>query len=175
MNLRKHVAKLAATSIGGPMAAQLVEAIMREPDEEAGEALIDMDILAEHEGSEGMPYDCPLGYPTIGIGCRLPLDREEQEMIAAHRFGKKVDELRGRIPWFDRAPLPVRKGLSMMAFQLGTAGVMGFPSMLAALEVGNYEEACRQAGENGRGGPSRWMVQTPTRVKYVQKLFRSVR
>ena len=56
--------------------------------------------------------------------------------------------------------------LGSVNFQLGTQWMNKFPSAYKALQNKDYDEAIRQVSTgSGKDGQSRWMEQTPVRVK----------
>ena len=56
--------------------------------------------------------------------------------------------------------------LGSVNFQLGTHWINKFPSAYKALRNKDYDEAIKQVSTgSGKDGQSRWMEQTPVRVK----------
>lgn len=144
--------------------------------------------LELREGYRQKVYTDSLGKRTIGIGTLMPLteteckkhdipvelrDSDDLELnkqqavsIAEGRLERNWDELvrlRGGIIY--KLPDDVKDALAHVVFQLGPAGLNGFPSMWRALDNGNYEEAIVQARD------SRWYKQTPVRTDDLTDVF----
>jgi lysozyme len=99
--------------------------------------------VMKDEGFRRKPYRCSAGALTVGYGTNLDegLDDDEAMFLLEHRLMKREHECRQAFPWFARLG-PVRQGVIVrMAYQLGTAGVMGFRDMRRALEAGDYAAA----------------------------------
>jgi len=115
-----------------------------------------------HEGCELMPYRCPAGYLTIGVGRNLetnPLTAEEQKVCGDWRHGitknaayyllrndieRAKRDCNKAIPFFDVLDKERRYCLIDMCFQMGKDGLLGFKKMLRAMGVGNWEEAYKE-------------------------------
>ncbi|MDQ7061574.1 MAG: hypothetical protein Q9M43_10770 [Sulfurimonas sp.] len=54
--------------------------------------------IKQNEGFRGEVYKDTLGFDTIGYGTKLPLSKEESEMIPKSRLIQKVKELERREP-----------------------------------------------------------------------------
>ena len=76
-------------------------------------------------------------------------------------------DLRKALPWYDKAPERVQRGLCNMCFQMGLSGLLRFKNTLKLLEQKRYEEAADEALN------STWAKQTPERAKRVTDLFRN--
>ena len=75
-----------------------------------------------------------------------------------------MTELRAALPWFDTLDRVRQAALLNMAYQLGVAGLKGFPKMLAALRDQRWAEAEAQALD------SMWAKeQTPARARRVAR------
>ena len=124
--------------------------------------------LKRHEGLKLHAYQDHLGYWTIGYGRLIDkargggISKDEAEMLLEHdidRVASRLQNERG----FRLAPDSVKRALVHMGFQLGTAGLLGFRRMWAALERRDYEQAAEEALD------SRWAEQTPNRAAEVAK------
>ena len=129
--------------------------------------------LRRDEGEVLYAYPDSLSYLTIGIG-RL-IDRrkgggitaEESAYLLNNDIDRKTAELLQRAPWIASLD-PARRGcLVNMAFQLGLAGLAGFPKMLASLRDEKFEEAETHALD------SLWAKQTPARAKRMAEQMRT--
>lgn len=127
-----------------------------------------------HEGCELIPYKCPSGFLTIGIGRNLetnPLNEEEKKICGdwQHKITKTAafyllkndiarvtKECQKDIPFFNQLDDERQYALLDMAFNLGIKGLLKFKTMLSLLGVGNYEQAAdaclksRYAGQTGK-------------------------
>ena len=134
--------------------------------------------IRDHEGFVPKPYLDSLGKPTCGVGHLLT----EQE-CRKYDVGERVSQ-RTRDNWLDQdaqrsweaaaqqmQELNIRDpefiiALGSVNFQLGTNWMNKFPSAYRALYNRDYDEAIRQVSTgSGRNGQSRWMEQTPVRVR----------
>lgn len=128
---------------------------------------IAVQMLKTDEGCELTAYPDPLsgGAPwTIGYGCTGPdivqgtvwtQAKADSELEArATSLGAQVVSA---YPWSTAMVPPRQAVLINMAFQMGMAGLAGFPHMLAAAEAGDYVEAAAQMDD------SAWAKQTPAR------------
>ena len=89
------------------------------------------------------------------------LDRwlEEDAYLAWNAAAQQLQDLNIEKPEFIIA-------LGSVNFQLGTQWMNKFPSAYKALQNKDYDEAIRQVSTgSGKDGQSRWMEQTPIRVK----------
>jgi len=123
--------------------------------------------IAKREGFRPVVYIDTLGFETIGHGLKMPLLPDELELIANDRVKRGLspdmdvlriteDEsmiiVRKRVESNIKALIkrkPFIKNLSNMryltviemSYQLGVDGLLGFPSMLKALEEGDFQRA----------------------------------
>ena len=122
--------------------------------------------LRRDEGTMATSYQDHLGFFTIGVGrlidSRKPgagLRPDEIDYLLRNDINDRVAALTKVLPWFDRLDEARRGVLINMAFQLGTAGLLGFKSTLALIAEGRYTEAAEQMLK------SKWATQTPARAK----------
>ena len=119
------------------------------------------DIKAE-EGFSAVVYKCTEGFDTIGYGTKMPITKEEAELILNHRLNQTKAQLTSYL--YD---LDIKQEawdiLFNMAYQLGVNGVLKFKKMIEALRVKNYKEASKQ------GLDSLWAKQTPNRANRLMK------
>ena len=134
--------------------------------------------LRLREGYREEVYLDTLDKPTCGTGHLLSpeenaqyavgdtidtavLDRwlEEDSEKAWNAAAQQLQDLNIEKPEFIIA-------LGSVNFQLGTQWMNKFPSAYKALQNKDYDEAIRQVSTgSGKDGQSRWMEQTPIRVK----------
>ena len=113
-----------------------------------------------NEGFEGMPYKDSLGFDTIGYGTKLPLDKEESELLLKHRLNKFINEVNVSFPKLEAEP-EIWDMLYEMSYQMGTRKLLGFKKMIKALHEKDYKTAYKE------GKDSLWYKQTPNRALRV--------
>ena len=130
--------------------------------------------LRRDEGVKAAAYQDHLGYWTIGVGrlidSRKPgagLRPDEIDYLLRNDIADRVQALTKALPWFDRLDEARRGVLINMAFQLGTAGLLGFKSTLALVAAGKYTEAAEQMLK------SKWATQTPARAKRLAEQMKT--
>jgi lysozyme len=126
--------------------------------------------LIEDEGVRLVVYDdatgLPLrpgmvckGHPTIGIGRALDvrgITHEEGTYLCGNDITAVVAQLDAALPWFETLDDVRATVLANMSFNLGTAGMLGFHSMLTFVEAGKYDfaaDAMQQSKWAGEVGP----------------------
>jgi len=129
--------------------------------------------IKKHEGLVLHGYKDHLGFLTIGYGRLIDqrrgggISQAEAEYLLQNDINGKLEELRNRLPWFDKLN-DARKGVLLnMCFQLGIAGLMGFRNTLAKIEAGDY------AGAAANMMKSKWAEQTPKRAKQMADQMRT--
>jgi lysozyme len=114
--------------------------------------------IKQEEGFKGTVYKCTEGFDTIGFGTRLPLSKEESELILEYRLKIMKSQLTGYLYNLD-IKQEAWDILFNMAYQLGVRGVLNFKKMIKALEKQDYKTASKE------GLDSLWAKQTPNRAK----------
>lgn len=138
-----------------------------------------------HEGCVLMPYKCPAGYLTIGVGRNLetnPLTAEEKEAAGDWRHGitknaayfllrndisRVWNECKKQIPFWYKLDDERQYALLDMAFNLGIKSLLRFQKMLSAMGVGNWEQAAAECLN------SRYAKQTGKRAKRIAETIRT--
>lgn len=140
-----------------------------------------------HEGCVLVPYRCPAGYLTIGVGRNLeanPLTTEEQKVCGDWRHGitknaafyllrndiekvKKECEL--YIPFFNKLDGERKYALLDMAFNMGIVGLLKFKLMLSAIATGNFDKAAEECLN------SRYAKQTGKRARRIANVIKTGR
>ncbi len=115
--------------------------------------------IKESEGFVGVVYKDTEGFDTIGYGTKLPLTKEESELLLESRLKAKIKELEQREPFINSLPLEIQEVIAEMCYQMGVSGVLGFKKMWAALKKRNYPLAAAEMLD------SKWSKQTPNRAK----------
>ena len=130
--------------------------------------------LKRDEGTKATVYKDTLGFDTIGVGrlidSRKPgagLRPDEIDYLLRNDINDRVQALTKALPWFSALDETRRGVLINMAFQLGTAGLLGFKSTLALVATGKYAEAAEQMLK------SKWATQTPARAKRLAEQMKT--
>tara|TARA_R110000823_G_scaffold259415_1_gene380587 strand:- start:253 stop:795 length:543 start_codon:yes stop_codon:yes gene_type:complete len=135
--------------------------------------------IKKNEGYSGTPYtlkykDKEEKFTTGGFGHRMAnntaasqedvLTKEGWEQVFQDDFKKAT---KGAERLLNGATIPVEAFgvLTEMVFQMGEAGVAGFPTMLKHLKAGNTTEAAAEMLRGSKAGTaSDWSKQTPDRA-----------
>ena len=131
--------------------------------------------LRRDEGIKATAYQDHLGYWTIGVGrlidSRKPgagLRPDEIDYLLRNDINDRVAALTKALPMLFPKLDEARQGVLVnMAFQLGTAGLLGFKSTLALVAAGKYAEAAEQMLK------SKWATQTPARAKRLAEQMKT--
>lgn len=130
--------------------------------------------LRRDEGTRATAYKDSMDFLTIGVGrlidSRKPgagLRPDEIDYLLRNDINDRVAALTKELPWFDRLDEARQGVLLNMAFQLGTAGLLGFKSTLALVAAGKYAEAAEQMLK------SKWATQTPARAKRLAEQMKT--
>lgn len=119
-------------------------------------------------------YKCSMGVWTIGYGHAIKASENfdfgitEEQADAMLLEDIKVAQSYARQVHVDSHD-EVNDVLTEMIFQLGYSGTKKFKKFLAALQVGDYNEAANQIID------SNWYRQTPNRVKQHAETLRSIK
>lgn len=114
--------------------------------------------LQVHEGFRALVYDDKTGRllttgdtiqgnPTIGFGWalnKLPMSRAQATAHLRETVQEVVFELQHRLPWMRDLDEVRQMVLYELAYNMGVAGVLGFPKMLDALRRRRYDEAAAE-------------------------------
>ena len=125
------------------------------------------------EGEILHAYDDHLGFATIGVGRLIDkrkgggISPDESAYLLNNDIASRDQVLRSKYPWFSQLNEPRQAAVINMAFQLGLAGLAGFPKMLASLRDEKFAEAETHALD------SLWAKQTPARAKRVARQLRT--
>lgn len=144
---------------------------------------IALDILKRQEGKRRDVYRDHLGYWTVGYGHLISRDVNVTEAEARDHVGapwsdercerqlaldyeSRCQALFMELSWAEALPEWPKRGLCNMAFQMGVRGVLGFPKMLAALRLNDWDAARAHALN------STWAKeQTPARAAEVATMI----
>lgn len=121
--------------------------------------------LNRDEGRKRCAYQDHLGYWTIAVGRLIDarkgggLRDDEIDYLLRNDITDRINALHKEFPWFQNLD-DARKGVLLnMAFQLGTAGLIGFKNTLENVACGAYSQAAKMMLQ------SLWAKQTPERAK----------
>jgi lysozyme len=130
--------------------------------------------LKAEEGVRACVYPDSLSFWSIGVGrlvdSRKPgagLRPDEIDYLLSNDIQDRIDALTRALPWFQNLDDARKAVLIGMAFQLGTAGVLAFKNMLAAIQVGKYEDAAVEMLD------STWAKQTPARANRLAQQMKT--
>lgn len=130
--------------------------------------------LKRDEGVEATVYQDHLGFWTIGVGRLVDkrksgagLRPDEIDYLLSNDIKDRVAALTKALPWFSKLD-DARQGVLLnMAFQMGTAGLLGFKNTLTLVAAGRYEEAAQRMLQ------SKWATQTPARAKRLAEQMKA--
>lgn len=133
-----------------------------------------LDWLKKEEGSVRTVYKDSLGFDTIGVGRLVDkrkrgagLSDAEIDYLLQNDVDRVVAEVTKALPWSTKLSSNRKAVLYAMAFQMGTAGLLGFKNTLKMIEAGNYEGAA-----NGMLN-SKWAKSdSPARARRTAELMR---
>ena len=131
--------------------------------------------LRRDEGTRTTAYKDSMDFLTIGVGrlidSRKPgagLRPDEIDYLLRNDINDRVQALTKALPMLFPKLDEARQGVLVnMAFQLGTAGLLGFKSTLALIAAGKYAEASEQMLK------SKWATQTPARAKRLAEQMKT--
>lgn len=140
--------------------------------------------LEVHEGKSLTAYICPGGYLTVGVGHNVEanpvgdligrdvnqvgeeISASESDTLLDHDIDKFEEEVRRNFDFFDSLSEPRQHVLVDMAFNLGTAGMLKFRNMVAALQSQDYSRAATEMLD------SQWARQVGRRSENLAVMMR---
>lgn len=125
--------------------------------------------LARHEGVRLKPYRDTEGKLTIGIGRNLDdvgIFPDEAHYMLEHDVAARIGALNHALPWFPRLD-PVRQRILIDMAMMGVEKLLGFHRMLAALRIGDYDEAANEMLD------SKWARQVGARAQRLARWMRT--
>lgn len=132
------------------------------------------DQILDHEGESLVPYTCPAGFLTIGVGRNLEtkgltkeecdflklgtyeknsviaklevrgITKEESRYLLSHDIDYFSQQLNNELAWFKSLPEAVKIVLIDMAFNLGVNGLLKFKKTLGLIEKGQFIAASQE-------------------------------
>jgi lysozyme len=125
--------------------------------------------LRREEGVVRHAYQDHLGFWTIGVGRLIDqrkgggLSDDEINLLLRNDIERFTREVVTALPWVTSLNAPRQAVLIGMAFQMGTAGLLGFRNTLAAVRDQRFEHAAALMLR------SRWAEQTPPRAQRMAR------
>ena len=117
--------------------------------------------LIEHEGLELMPYVCPAGKLTIGVGLNIEscgISEHEARVMLKNDIKECAEDLASILPLWDEIGALRQIALIDMRFNLGHKGFLGFKKMIQAIKEGDWYKARLEALD------SQWAIQVGARA-----------
>lgn len=130
--------------------------------------------LRRHEGVRTHAYLCSENKITVGVGRNLDenggigLSEDEIDYLLKNDIKRCQQELI-TLSWFTDLDSVRRDALTNLCFNLGMTRLMGFRKAMAAMAVGNYEEAANEFYD------SKWAKQVGIRADEVCEMIRTGR
>lgn len=140
--------------------------------------------LRRDEGEVLKVYADHLGWLTVGVGHLVdvrkganpapfgkplklsdPITAAQSEMLLAADIASKAAELDKALPWWRKMTDARQRVLLNMAFNLGTAGLLGFANTLRMVEGGSYRAAADAMLR------SKWATQVGERARRLSGMM----
>ncbi len=119
------------------------------------------------EGRRDKVHTCSMGKLTIGVGHNIednPLPDEVIDLLFNMDIEQTVIECE-RFDWY-KTLSPLRQRVIVnMAFNMGVSGVLKFKKMIAAIEIGDFDEAATQMMH------SKWYRQVGDRAERLCQMM----
>lgn len=129
-----------------------------------------IEMLVRHEGLSLMPYRCPAGKITIGIGRNIEdngISRAEAFYLLKNDLIRIGDECRRHLTYFAQMN-PARQVVVMnMVFNMGMRRLKNFKKMHSCLEIHDYRGAAREMKD------SKWAEQVKGRATELAAIMES--
>tara|TARA_R110000824_G_scaffold230696_1_gene418362 strand:- start:405 stop:854 length:450 start_codon:yes stop_codon:yes gene_type:complete len=134
-----------------------------------------IELLVREEGFSKTAYCCTAGYPTIGIGWKIGRHNQSlndfENMVISRPAAEAqlqnevftIELALSKHNWFVDLNEPRQAVITSMAYQMGINGLMKFKRMIAAINIGDWEDAAHE------GLDSRWATQTSERAERQMK------
>jgi lysozyme len=126
--------------------------------------------LVDDEGVKLRPYRDPVGKLTIGVGRNLEdlgITRQEAMGLLSNDISRVETELDRVFPWWTQMSDRRQQVLANMCFNLGIDRLQGFIRMLAAMQVGHFDEASAEMLS------SKWAKQVGSRATRLATMMRN--
>ena len=132
-----------------------------------------IEMLRQHEGVEPHVYTDTVGKVTIGVGRNidptggLGLSDDEIDYLLANDVKRVNGELVRAFSWYKTVAPPRKDAMMDICFNLGMPRLKKFKKALAAMAMGDYNEAAIEFLD------SRWAKQVGQRAITVTDMIRS--
>tara|TARA_R110000796_G_scaffold58597_1_gene135296 strand:- start:129 stop:548 length:420 start_codon:yes stop_codon:yes gene_type:complete len=132
-----------------------------------------IEMLRQHEGVETHAYTDTVGKVTIGVGRNidptggLGLSDDEIDYLLANDVKRVNGELVRAFSWYKTVAPPRKDAMMDICFNLGMPRLKKFKKALAAMAMGDYNEAAIEFLD------SRWAKQVGQRAITVTDMIRS--
>ena len=126
-----------------------------------------IELIKLDEGFIATVYKDSLGFDTVGYGTKMPLSREEGELLLKYRLDITEKNLLNNLHYLSISH-EAWEILYNMAYQMGVNGVIKFTKMIKALRIKDYNEAANQMLD------SKWAKQTPQRANRLADRMRGI-
>ena len=132
-----------------------------------------IEMLRQHEGVEPHAYTDTVGKFTIGVGRNidptggLGLSDDEIDYLLANDVKRVNGELVRAFSWYKTVAPPRKDAMMDICFNLGMPRLKKFKKALAAMAMGDYNEAAIEFLD------SRWAKQVGQRAITVTDMIRS--
>jgi lysozyme len=132
-----------------------------------------IEMLRLHEGVETHAYKCTADKTTIGVGRNIDptggigLSSDEIDYLLANDVKRVNNELISTFGWYKTVAQPRKDAMLDMCFNMGLPRLKKFNKALAAMAMGDYNEAAIEFLD------SRWAKQVGQRAITVTDIIRS--
>lgn len=125
--------------------------------------------LVDDEGVKLRPYRDSVGKLTIGVGRNLEdvgISRQEAMGLLQNDIARAEADLDRNLPWWSEMSDARQRVLCNMCFNMGITRLLGFRNMLAAMQVGHFDEAAHEMIN------SKWAKQVGMRATRLATMMR---
>lgn len=122
-----------------------------------------------HEDFVDHVYKDSKGIDTLGYGTKMPITKEEGELLLNYRLQKKIKELQDAKPFIVELPDKVQNVLYEMAYQIGVEGLLKFHNTLKYAEEWDFKNMSKEMLD------SKWAREdSPGRAKELSNIIRKI-
>ena len=132
-----------------------------------------IEMLRNHEGVETHAYKCTASKTTIGVGRNIDagggigLSNDEIDYLLHNDIKRVNGELLKAFSWYKTVAPPRKDAMMDMCFNMGITRLKKFKKALAAMAMGDYNEAALEFLD------SKWASQVGQRAITVTDMIRS--
>ena len=136
-----------------------------------------IDLLIRHEGLRLMPYKCPAGKLTIGVGHNIEdngITEAEALFILSNDMQTADRELAEAFAWYPLLSDVRRAAMIDLAINMGMPTLQTFRKTMAFMRTRDYAEAAAELLRGtGAGGKSRYYLQVGQRAETIAAMIKS--